>query len=82
MKGYLDIIFFQEWEAEEAIAILESEGEIAAIEHLSQWDNGDSGIPSPTLGAGTMDTIYRNGSYILTYNLSLPYIGLSKYGDF
>ena len=30
----------------------------------------------------TREALYRNGSYILTYNLSLPYIGLSKYGDF
>lgn len=74
---YEDIIFMQGDEAQEALDILDSKGEISAIEHLKQWQDPGNHQQSPGLGNGTQDTVFEFCNYFLVYNTGVGYIGLS-----
>lgn len=77
--AYQRIVFMQNEEAEEALAILDDQGEEAAIDHLAQWDNGDEGEEFPETAAGSSDDVHETeDGYILTYNRRLGYIGLER----
>lgn len=76
---YYEIVFLQGDEARETLAILDNEGENAAISHLAQWDFGGKSEHSPTGKPwGTSDHVVRDGDYFLSYNLRLGYIGLCR----
>lgn len=75
--GYEDIIFMQGEEANEALEILESKGEIAVIEFLSNWDYGDGPINEESQ-AGISDRTFKDGDYLLTWNFRWGYIGLER----
>lgn len=76
---YSRIIFLQGEVANEALTILENEGEIVTINHLSQWDYNEAEIEHQyKYPHGSSDTVYENESYVLSYNLPLQYIGLIK----
>ena len=76
---YLNIVFMQNsQDTEEPLRILEEQGEHAALEYLKQWDYGDACEERDEPSAGTDDTIYREGDYIMSYNLRLEYIGLER----
>ena len=71
MKKYQEITFLQGEAATEAIALLEDQGEEAALDYLKQWDNGDESMCYDESPAGNSDQIYRKGDYVLNYNTSL-----------
>lgn len=73
---YREIIFLQEHEANEAIEILSKGGPSAAVEYLSQWDNGEGGY-SDTKPWNKYDDKYRVGSYMLAVNNNIPYVSLT-----
>ncbi len=77
MKEYRQIVFMQEHDADEAMNILDVQGEKAALEYLLQWDQGEGEVRS-TSSAGSRDHIYKHGNYVMSYNLGLPYIGLEE----
>jgi len=79
-KNYQEIIFLQGSEAEEALNILEEQGEEKVVSYLSQWDYGDSPVTDEKPW-GTSDVVAFVDGYILTYNRSLGYIGLCKEED-
>ena len=77
MARYERIIFMQESEAEEALDILDEEGEDAAIEFLAQWHNPGEHETSDEESAGDDDDVYEDDDgYILSWNSRIGYIGL------
>ena len=78
MKQYLQIVFMQGDDAQEALAILDKQGDDAAIDFLSEWDYGDACPTDNEPRAGTSDTVHKHDNYLLTYNTSLGYIGLDR----
>jgi len=79
---YANIVFMQSsQDTAEPLRILEEQGEHAALEYLKQWDYGDSYEENNEPCAGTDDTIYREGPYIMSYNTRLEYIGLERVID-
>ena len=77
--AYMEIVFMQGENAEEVLTILEAQGEESAMEFLLQWENGDdNGEIYDQNPGGSCDSVYQRGDYIMTYNLSLGYIGLCK----
>lgn len=82
-KGkYCSIVFMQSdtEDVKEPLRILEENGLEAVIDYLSQWDFGGESEYDIPIGDpwGKSDTIYRKGNYVLSYNLGLGYIGLSR----
>ena len=78
-SNYYSIVFLQnDYETKEPFEILNEKGEDSVIEYLSQWDYGDMQIGSLDKPWGTSDTIYEKGSYVLSYNEPLTYIGLTR----
>lgn len=73
---YREIIFLQEHEADEVIEILSKDGPSAAVEYLSEWDNGEGGC-SDTKPWGKYDDTYKVGSYVLAVNSGIPYVSLT-----
>ena len=77
--SYFNIVFLQnDYETKELFKILNEKGECSVIEYLSQWDYSDIQIGSFDKPWGTSDTIYEKGSYVLSYNEPLGYIGLTR----
>ena len=72
------IVFLQGDEAIEPINILNNEGKDAAINYLAQWDMGDRGEVMDELAAGSSDSTYEAGDYLLSWNTGLEYIGLER----
>jgi hypothetical protein len=82
MRTYFSMVFLQGDEAAEVLPILEHEGELAAIEFLSQWDFGrESEHRPPPAPWGSADRLCRSGPYLLTYNLRLGSVGLCRVAD-
>jgi len=75
---YATIVYLQGDEAEEPLKILDEDGSDAAIEYLSQWDDGSYDNQRDKLSAGTSDHKITKGDYILSYNNSIGYISLDK----
>jgi hypothetical protein len=79
---YLNMVFLQGDDAEEALEILEKEGESGVLHWLldsyGEWE-GDEVEEEPW---GQSDDVYEETvggeDFILTYNLGLGYIGLAK----
>jgi hypothetical protein len=92
MTKYMDIVFLQGDDGREvADRLFNVEGVVAhgitaesareAVEYLSQWDYGDNdGELREEPPAGTEDAIVYadGGEYVLTANLGLGYVGLSR----
>lgn len=82
MRRYFQIVFMQGDEAAEVLPIIEHQGELAAIDFLSQWDFGPesqhTAEPAPW---GSGDRLYRSGQYILSYNTRLGYVGLCRVAE-
>jgi hypothetical protein len=77
---YEEIVYMQGDDAEEALTILQDQGEEACLEHLKQWDNGDA---SDFSGDGVPwgkddELIFGEGGYIVSYNPHLDYIALQR----
>lgn len=80
---YAQIVFMQDSEADEPLQILKDKGPKAAATYLSQWDAGDSPDISTTPPWGDEDDTYKvtvpnAGTYILSVNTRVGYIGLVK----
>jgi len=75
---YASIVFLQGDEASEAFTILEEDGEDALLNYLTQWDYGEYHDISDSSQAGSDDTTFENGDYLVSYNRPLPYISLEK----
>lgn len=83
-----EIVYLQGEEAQEALGILHESGTRAAIEYLSQWDNGDSHeqyIDDAEMtetrrrsGSGPLARLEFVDDYIVAYSHAHEYIGLSK----
>lgn len=79
MLTYGQIVFLQGDEATEALEILQTKGKVACIEYLAQWDNGDQGLEfRDTPSAGSTDSVFQHGEYILTYQGRYDYVGLER----
>ena len=76
---YQSIVFLHDYEDNEPFRLLNEKGEEAAIYYLSQWDYGDGGeeYKQPW---GNSDMVYysEKTNYVLSYNLWLGYIALSR----
>lgn len=84
-KVYYSIVFLQGDEAHEALDILDSMGELAAMEHLKAWDYGGESEHTPLQNApwGEDDRTFRDKAgegeeYIMSWNHSPGYIGLVR----
>lgn len=73
---YEQIVFMQGHEADEAMDILNNDGEEAAMEYLKQWHYPGEHDGSDTTGKGTMDKTFEKDGYTMMWNPYLPYIGL------
>lgn len=91
MTTYQSVVFLQDDDAREVVDALfnvegvtahgmTAESVAAAAEYLSQWDYADEIESTDDLGAGTDDAIVfvDGGEYVITANLGLSYIGLSR----
>ena len=74
-KMFEDIVFLQGHEAETALNILTEKGEEAVIQYLSQWHYPGEHMITDFL-PHTENNAFVQGIYVLSYNLSLGYIGL------
>lgn len=82
MRTYTLIVFLQGEDADEPLAILDSQGESAAIDYLAQWDYGDAGEDFDEPSSGTDDDVHEtDDGYRLSYNTRLGYIGLERIND-
>ena len=72
---YEDVIFLDGSEADEALEILDNQGEDAALEYLKQWHSPGQHMGSQQLGHGTSDKTYEKDGYIMSWNFPLGYIG-------
>ena len=72
---YRQVIFCQGDAAHEPLRILDEEGPDAAIDFLAQWEPGESSASSQH---GDGDWTYRQGPWLLSWNLRLGYIGLER----
>ena len=73
---YGEIIFMQGEEADEALQILNTQGEDAALQHLMQWHSPGQHMGSQELGHGSSDQTYEKDGYTMAWNTPLNYIGL------
>ena len=78
---YTDIIFLQDSNAEEALQILKTKGEKAAMEYLQQWDYRKTPIVDSPDPWGDKDHLYKKDNYVLSYNLAVGYLGLIEVFD-
>ena len=79
MAHYEEIVFIEHEEAAEPLAILEEQGEEAAMNYLRQWDYGDhDGEIFDENPAGSGDHVYWKDGYVMSYNTYFQYIGLCK----
>jgi len=81
--NYFTIVFLQnDSETKEPFEILSEQGEQAVIDYLSQWDFGGESEHCLSGSAdkpwGSSDSVYWQDPYILSYNESLGYIGLTR----
>jgi len=80
---YSNIVFLQDSEAKAALDILSEQGEKATFDHLQyeynygggeiQINNSEGFTPW-----GTDDRLYKEGNYVMAYNLRIGYIGLTQ----
>jgi len=75
-EKYERVIFLQGDEADEALKILDEEGQDAALEYLKQWHDPGNHMGSDELGHGTRDRTYEKDGYHMSWNSYLNYIGL------
>lgn len=83
---HVSIVFFEGDEAEEALALLESEAPPAAIEHLAQWDYGEETemaarrlahvYPKPP--ASEFDQTWVEGDYTLSWSVAFRHVALTR----
>ncbi len=73
---YEQIVFLQGDEANEAMEILNNDGQDATLEYLKQWHHPGEHDGSNTLGAGSADKVFEKDGYTMNWNPYLPYIGL------
>jgi len=78
MTKYIDIIFLQYYDDSTPFDLLKTKSESAALQYLTQWDYGEGAEIRNEPPAGKSDTVYKEGDYIMNYNLSLGYIGLVR----
>ncbi len=52
-------------------------GDIKKLNYLAQWDYGDVSEVRDKIPAGSSDTVFKYGKYVLIYNRGLGYAGLS-----
>lgn len=77
---YASIVFLQGDEAEvkEAFEILDKKGEEGLLDYLLQWDYGDAPIETmKRIPWGLKDSLFKKGSYVVSYNVGLGYVGLT-----
>jgi hypothetical protein len=77
-ESYESIIFLRKSEAVEALKILKSGGESAALKHLRTFHRPGEGTLVSQRGNPWKDgdKVFREGKFILYYNLDEDYIGL------
>lgn len=83
---YISVVFQDGADADEALALLDREGPAAVVAHLARWDYGEeSELAAHAYGhvyreppAGREDRTYVAGEYVLSWNLSLWHVGLSR----
>ena len=75
-ERYEDVVFLDGSEADEALSILNQEGEDAAMEYLKQWHDHGNHMGREELPFGTSDRAYEKDGYIMGYNEPLGYISL------
>lgn len=83
---YSNIVFLQDSEADEVLNILDEYGAQKAFEYLLQWDYGEHVIEEQKIDFygrdftpwGKNDRLFKKDNYVMTYNLSMGYIGLTK----
>ncbi len=73
---YEQIVFLQGQEADEAMDILNNDGEEATLQYLQQWHMPGEHDGKNDLGHGTQDKTYEKDGYIMSWNPYLPYVGL------
>lgn len=74
--AYEDVVFLQGSEADEALHILENQGQDAALNYLTQWHMLGQHMGSQGAGHGSRDHTYEKDGYIMSWNTDLNYIGL------
>lgn len=75
---YARIIFLQGEEANEPLNILDEQGEQATFEYLQQWNHRELNEVERFAPGGMNDTLYKSKGYVMSYNLNIGYISLTK----
>ena len=75
---YEGIVLLHGDQATEAMKALADDGQQAVLEYLKQWHEPGEGtlISTRSYPWKESDEIFKQGQYIMYYNLSEPYIGL------
>jgi hypothetical protein len=77
-KKYISVVFLQDHEPEECWELLHHDGEEALLDYLKEWDYGDGGESYDSPPWGSHDDIYQKGLYVLSYNLGMGYVSLTR----
>ena len=85
---WISVVFLQDEEANELLAMINRDGEAAAIEHLQQWDFGDettdaalvNGYVYDRIPVGSADRTFEgpDSPYALTYSELYGYVSLLR----
>ncbi|GAB4086395.1 hypothetical protein GCM10028784_30250 [Myceligenerans cantabricum] len=83
---WFSVVFQQDGDADETLAIIDRDGVDAGIDHLAQWDFGDEtedaarmlGHVYDSPPSGSMDREHQRGDYLLSYNHALGHAGLIR----
>lgn len=77
---YYTIAFVNDYQDPEPLKLIKMKGPDAAIDYLSQWDQGrESEVnPSPTPPWGSSDKTFDRGDYILSWNEPMGYVALTR----
>jgi hypothetical protein len=78
---YENIVFMQGNDADEAMEILDLQGQDALLEYLLQWDTGAGALSeTPPWGTGDHQVIFpeKDTHLVLSHNTSLSYCGLCR----
>jgi len=77
-ETYESIVFLREEDAAEVLAVMETQGEKAALAQLMGYYEPGEGTIIGTKGEPwkTGDGLYREGNFVMYYDAKAPYIAL------
>lgn len=86
-RQWVTAVFLQGEQADQVLDMIDAHGVEAAVEHLSNWDDGEETTGAAianrdvhdAIPAGTLDKTAESGMYTLTYNPFMGHVALYRH---